>query len=126
MTDWIMADNPDDFLIEALGSEVTDDPYIEVSEEGVIVTALGMKSLGPYARRIGIKLEEVRSYQEYLDIRELLSQFFWERLGAPLQGVPDSIEIRILKAIASRDQKKLQRLSALHCRMKKRKFKVVD
>lgn len=121
-----MADNPDDFLIEALGSEVTDDPYIEVSEEGVIVTALGMKSLGPYARRIGIKLEEVRSYQEYLDIRELLSQFFWERLGAPLQGVPDSIEIRILKAIASRDQKKLQRLSALHCRMKKRKFKVVD
>ena len=100
------------------------DPCITMENNRLVVTPYGLASLGPYARKIGINLAEVYCFDQYLEVRERLAPFFWQRLSDGLIGDSSNLEIKALRALIQGNDGRLAKLMALIKRMRERCFSV--
>ena len=88
--------------------------YFTVNEEGQLTfTALGLTEYRHYFGQAGIDIRTVKTLDDYYRARSAASPYFNARLTQRLTHLENSLEKRILLAVANDDDKAYQRLSRL-------------
>ena len=90
------------------------DEDFTVDNDGQLTfTEKGIAEYRSYFGKAGIDIRNIKSMEDYYKARRAASPFFEDRLMARLNKGEQTLEMRILKAIAQGDDKEYHRLERL-------------